>query len=159
MKKSALSFFLPVAIGMLLPFLAAAQDGSDMLYVKPVKLNTSHVGKRAHLDFGTDWWKQRHVDTVLLEVDTFSFLFTEHREDDGFNNWFNRQYLETYDVGKRLTIRLAYSRIDSVTKDSLLVTDYFEYYDGQNKLVPAKSTAQAHWYPKSELAMVLIKND
>src|SRR5215204_6326672 len=89
---------------------AFGQDGSDMNYLKPEKLNGSHVGRRLHLDFyressgwGYRFGKDRNVDKVFLEINGKQLDFNEHREDDGFNNWFSEQYLESSD--KKVRIR------------------------------------------------------
>jgi hypothetical protein len=90
---------------------AAAQDGSDMRYLNIAEVDRSIVGRRVHLDFYRNssfhTWQfgrgEKAVDKVSLDIDGRQVEFIEHREDDGFNNWFNEQYLESSDKKMRIT--------------------------------------------------------
>lgn len=90
---------------------AAAQDGSDMRYLDMAKVDSSIVGQRVHLDFYRNssfyTWAfgrgEKVVDKVSLDIKGKQVEFIEHREDDGFNNWFRDQYLESLDKKIRIT--------------------------------------------------------
>src|SRR4029453_8224914 len=74
-----------------------AQDGSDILYLKPNQLDTSFVGDYVHLDFFNRSFHGKPLDTVRLFFNNAPIRFVEHRVDDGFNNWFNEQSLQSID--------------------------------------------------------------
>ena len=87
-----------------------AQDGGDMLYVDRDEIGKEHVGKRVHIDFyrkttGNYYSAEAAVDfdQVRLRVGGRQVQFVEHRTDDGLNNWFSQQYLESID--KKIRIR------------------------------------------------------
>jgi hypothetical protein len=106
--------------------LSFAQDGSDMNYVKTINLDRSYVGRKTHIDFyrisrGSHRDKAFNIDNVLLEIDGKQIEFVEHREDDGYNNWFKEQYLESID--KR--IRITEFKLLGIGKDTVSVTAYF----------------------------------
>jgi hypothetical protein len=136
-----------------------AQDGSDISYVPIKELNRSHIGKFVHIDFyrrsfGPDGI--RVVDTVIIKIDDKPIKFIEVRTDDGYTNSFSRQYLESVESFDGQTIRISKCRIDDVTKDSISVTLYIEYYDSQKKLLAKKSKQQASSCAKEIISEVLI---
>ncbi len=49
------------------------------------------------------------IDTILIAVTDKSIKFVEHREDNGFSNWFSRQYLESIVSIGNFKLRLIYS--------------------------------------------------
>jgi len=107
---------------------ARSQDGSDIRYINIEDIDTSYIGKAVHIDFYSRSFASRKRDTVTIMVNSKPVLFIEHREDDGFNNWFNRQYLESLEQLGTEKLRIEMSIIKGVTKDSILVTNYFNFY-------------------------------
>jgi hypothetical protein len=143
---------------------ASAQDGSDMLYVKPDKLDKTYIGKLAHLDFGKRSFmvfdhggRKRHRDFIVVELDGTKYTFWEHRVDDGFNNWFTNQYLETTETIGGFRLRWTKNEILEIQDDSIRVKSYFAYVDISGNAAPSKSLTKELVFKKSELAEVLIK--
>ena len=66
-----------------------------MLYAKPYQIDSTFVGDFVHIDYYRPSRKLGYVDTVTLLIDNVQVRFFEHREDDGFNNWFQDQYLQS----------------------------------------------------------------
>ena len=128
-----------------------SQDGSDMVYLKPESLDASHVGRRLHLDFYRRSARGRrrpdsggiNVDKVSLEINGRVFEFVEHRFDDGFNNWFSQQYLETADK----KVRLREFKLLEVGKERIVVIGYFNIAPGEHKFT----------FEKTDIAEVLLK--
>lgn len=114
-----------------------AQDGSDILYGKESSLNNSHVGKRIQVDFGRhsglnfrlsiDKKKNRSLDTLYIVINGKSIPFIEHREDNGFNNWFGRQYLIRASNSENSSAKIPYFIIEKITKDRLFVRGFISY--------------------------------
>lgn len=138
--------------------LCFGQDGSDIRYIPIQKFNTSFIGQFAHLDFYNDSHWGRKLDTVVISIDNKPMKFIEHRVDDGFNQWFSQQYLRSLDSTDGITIRIIKCKIDSITKDSILVTNFLEYYDSNSNLLPDKSTQEKCWFAKDMIVFVLIKS-
>lgn len=128
------------------------QDGSNINYVKIANLNESHIGRVIQIDFyrrsfgalskrgnGAD------IDKVLLDINGKQIEFVEHREDDGYNNWFSRQYLESVDK----KIKIKEFKLLKIEKETILVTGYFT----------VELFAQEFSFKKQEIAEILIKDD
>ena len=89
------------------------QDGSDMYHVEPDKVDESYIGRLTHIDFyrdsfGCNYYRgkkqdESKCDKISLNINNEQVEFKEHRVDDGFNNWFKDQYLESTD--KKIKIR------------------------------------------------------
>ena len=77
---------------------------------------------------------------------------------DGFNSWFSQQYLSSLDTLNGYAIKIVKCKIDSIKTDSILVTNFLEYYDINNTLQPNKSRQQAYWFKKEIIKEVLIKS-
>jgi hypothetical protein len=143
---------------------ANAQDGSNIRYLKPNELNDSHLGKYAHLDFGTRSFafadyegEKRPLSTIEIKLNGKAQLFREHRVDDGYNNWFKKQYLESVEKVNNFWLRLVKSEILKIDKDSIRVKGYFEFFDKQGNRVEEKSFSEELEFKKSELSEVLIE--
>lgn len=134
------------------------QDGSDILYGTVDELDDSYIGDFVHLDFYNRSFRGRQLDTVAIEIDGRPLKFVEHRKDDGFNNWFRRQYLESVKGTDDFTIRIVKSRLDKITADSISVTNYLEYYH-QDKIVPEKSREIRSEFSRDIIAEVLVSAD
>jgi hypothetical protein len=132
-----------------------AQDGSDIIYGKIDQLDSTFIGDFAHLDFYRRSFFGKDIDTVTIEIDEKPITFIEHRKDNGYNNWFNEQYLETAYKINGQTIRVVKCRLDSIMADSIYVTNYLEYYDNDN-LVSDKSRQKTSVFPRDIIAEILI---
>jgi hypothetical protein len=137
-------------------FFCSGQDGSDMYYIKTDRLDSSFTGKFAHLDFYKRSFRGRSIDTVVIDIDNKPVKFAEHREDNGYDNWFARQYLESVSITGDVKIRMTKWLITAVTEDSIGVTGFFEYYNSQNKPVPGRSFKKDLWFKKEQIIEVLI---
>jgi hypothetical protein len=141
---------------------AAAQDGSNMHYLKPNDLNSSHIGKFVHLDFGRRSFgpfhsKERPLDTIDIEIDGKRRTFREHRIDDGFNNWFNDQYLESTEKIDGRNLRLIKSELLEIKDKWIRVRSYFAFVDADKKTSPAATFTKDLEFEKSKLVEVLIE--
>jgi hypothetical protein len=134
------------------------QDGSDILYGTIDKLDKSYIGDFVHLDFHHRSFRGKSIDTVSILVDHKPTKFVEHRKDNGYNNWFSRQYLESADKADGLTIRIVKSRLDKITADSVFVTNYLEYYK-DNKLLTERSREIESEFPRTIIAEVLVSEE
>jgi len=118
--------------------ISRGQDGSDILYTEVDRLSEPHIGVFVHLDFHNRSFAQSSIDTVSIAVDGMAIKFIEHRRDDGLNNWFRRQYLESLEKIDGVEIRVVKSRLEAITSDSVFVTNFLEYY-ANDKLIPERS--------------------
>ncbi|MFT3822621.1 MAG: hypothetical protein QM731_01830 [Chitinophagaceae bacterium] len=157
---------LHILLLLLYPVCSLAQDGSDILYIPVSKLNGSYTGKYVHLDFyrishGVNSRDKKRknttTDTVVINIGNNPITFTEHREDDGFNNWFFQQYLFARDTAKNQTIRITKFRLDNVTPDSIRVTSFINYYDTKNEPLPALSQQQ-HTFSRKIISQILVSS-
>jgi hypothetical protein len=129
-----------------------------MRYIPIQKLDKSFIGQFAHLDFyNRSFWGLK-LDTVIINIDNTPIKFIEHRQDNGFNSWFSQQYLSSLDTLDGYAIKIVKCKIDSIKTDSILLTNFLEYYDTNNKLQPNKSRQQAYWFKKEIIKEVLIKS-
>jgi hypothetical protein len=115
-------------IFLLISLNAKTQDGSDIRYFNIGNIDTSFVGDTVHLDFYKRSFATIKPDNVTIIVNNKPVLFIEHREDNGYNNWFHRQYLESLEKLGTDKLRIEMSVIKGITKDSIFVTNYFSFY-------------------------------
>ena len=80
----------------------------------------------------------------------------ERRKDNGFNNWFNEQWLESVDKVQGKNIKIVKSRLDKITIDSVFVTDYLEFFT-DDKL--EKKEEFENRFPRTIIAAVLVSAD
>lgn len=159
---------LKSAISLLLFWTQAqAQDGSDIRYFKPLSIDSSIVGQFVHFDFYRKSFQihfskfageARAIDTVIINMDNIPLKFIEHRVDDGFNNWFSEQYLQSIDKIDGQTIRIPKLKLDSITATSFQVTMFVNYYDANNKFLIDKSRQVDYWFDKKNIIEVLVKS-
>jgi hypothetical protein len=131
------------------------QDGSDILYSRVNQLDESYIGDFVHLDFYRRSFHGINIDTVTIVIDQNPIKFIEHREDTGFNNWFQGQYLESLKKIEGFDIRVVKCRLDKISKDSVFVTAFLEYYKG-DKLVPEMSKEVQNEFSRKIIAEVLV---
>lgn len=132
-----------------------AQDGSDILYAKMEQVDSTSVGDYVHLDFYRRSFFGRVIDTVMIELDGKHVAFVEHRNDNGYTNWFDEQFLQTVSEINGFTIRIEKCKLDSISADSIFVTNYLMYYNNDT-LIENRSRQIASIFPKDIIAEVLI---
>ncbi|MDO6761747.1 hypothetical protein Q4566_16180 [Tamlana sp. 2_MG-2023] len=158
MKRIILLIILPFTIN------AIAQDGSDIKYVSVSDLDNSYVGKMAHLDFykrsfgGLKFDNKDLTDKVTIELDNKKIEFLEHRVDNGHNNWFSEQYLESTEFIDGNKIQISMCKIEEIKSDSIKVILFLEYRDKNGKLNSEKPNTIEYEFPKKILAEVLVRN-
>jgi hypothetical protein len=135
-----------------------AQDGSDIRYFKVYRVDTSLVGRFIHFDFFKRSFRGQKTDTVTINIDNRPTKFIERRKDDGFNNWFSQQYLQSIDKTDEQAIRISKFRLDSITTNSFQVTMYVDFYDSNNRLVDGKSRQVKYYFDKKDIAEVLVES-
>ncbi|CAN5637681.1 hypothetical protein BH10BAC2_BH10BAC2_29100 [soil metagenome] len=135
-----------------------AQDGSDIRYCKIEAADSSLIGKFVHFDFYRRSFLDIATDTVLIVIDDTPIYFIEKRRDNGFNNWFSEQYLQSIDTIKGDIIRIVKSKIISIKDDYILATNYLEYHDNDNKILPEKSNQQISAFPKKIITEILVES-
>ncbi|MFC4634026.1 hypothetical protein ACFO3O_08915 [Dokdonia ponticola] len=132
------------------------QDGSNIRYVSPKKLNNSYIGKTCHVDFGSRSFGGQTIDTIEIEVKGQKVRFVEHREDNGFNNWFRQQYLIALPLQETFSTRLITTKIDSLDSENIYVTSTVGYYRHEYALDTI--TIVHHRYLRKNVAKVLIED-
>ena len=146
---------------ILLTSLSFGQDGSDMRYVKTDLLTNKEVGKWVHLDFennsfALDGSRQRQVDSITVEIDGKKVTFLEHRGDDGFNNWFKQQYLESTDTFEGLKIRWVKNKLLSIDGNEIKVDAYFHYYTPTDNSYRDKAFTKEMSFKKELISVILV---
>ena len=131
-----------------------AQDGSNIRYYEQTNLDSSLIGRYCHVDFGRESFGGRTIDTIEINVKGQKMKFYEHRKDNGFNNWFNEQYLIRAEDKNQTSTQLKNSRIDSLTTDKIYLTSTLSYYT--NELSIDTITVFQHWYDRKNISKVLI---
>lgn len=134
------------------------QDGFDIRYFKVYRVDTSLVGQYVHFDFFRRSFHGQAIDTVIINIDSRPIKFIEKRNDDGYNNWFSQQCLQSIDKMDGQTIRISKFRLDSITTNSFQVTMYVDFYDTNNKLLVDKSQQVSYWFDKKDVIEVLVKS-
>jgi hypothetical protein len=139
--------FMSVAVMFLFGgSLLLAQDGSNISYIKPEELRTSDIGRRIQIDFyrrSFGRWKPGNIDKITIEIDGKSIEFVEHREDDGFNNCFSQQYLESIDN----KVRITEFKLLGVEKDTITVSGHFNVQPFEKEFT----------FKKADIAEILMK--
>jgi hypothetical protein len=148
--------FILTAIGIFFMSCLMAQDGSNIRYYEPNKLDSTLIGKYCHIDFGKISFGGHAIDTIEINVKGQQMKFYEHREDNGFNNWFNKQYLIRVEDKDYSSTRLQNSKIDSLTSDRIYLTSTLSYY--ANESLIDTITVFQQWYDRKNVSKVLIKN-
>ena len=143
--------------GILAFYYTKAQDGSNIRYCEISVIDKTYEGKYCHLDFGQESFLGTNLDTINILIESNIVEFVEHRKDDGYNNWFNEQYLYAFDYDNNWEIRLHNSRIDSVTNENIYLSSTLSYYVGDNP-VDTISIVQ-HSHSRDEISKVLILED
>lgn len=137
------------------------QDGSDISYVETEKLDQSYIGRRLHIDFGQrsfgGFGTRKSLDTVAVDVNGRKIKFIEHRVDNGFNNWFSQQYLESVEEVEGLKLRITYFELLEINENDILVKAFFAYIDKKGRILPGKSFTKVLSFEKKEITEFLFK--
>jgi hypothetical protein len=139
--------------------LVYGQDGSDIRYLKVDSINDCYAGKKVQFDFFNRSFRGLTLDTVSIDLNGKAVKFVEHRKDNGHNNWFSQQYLQSVDKINGYTLRLTYNQINRVTTDEIFVTSYFGLYGKNNKQLIDSSVSKEHSFKKNMIAEVLVQSD
>jgi len=134
------------------------QDGSDIRYFQIIGVDTSIIGQYVHFDFFYRSYRRQSIDTVTITIDNRPTKFIEVRKDNGYNNWFSQQSLQSIDKLDGQTIKIPKFKLDSITATSFQVTMYVEYYDINNNLLIDKSRQIEYWFDKKDIIEVLVKS-
>ena len=118
---------LTTLFGMFLFTTLIAQDGSDIKYVDINEIDESCIHKIVQLDFYHDssnrfnFNNEDRNDSIDIQLENKIIRFKEHRVDDGYNNWFSQQYLESIDYIEGAKIKIPMCLIEDVTADHIKV--------------------------------------
>ncbi len=138
-----------------------AQDGSDMNYVKPSELNDSHIGRSMHIDFFrrsfASFDDPRRVDSIDIEIDGRKAKFVEHRVDDGFNNWFREQYLESVDRYDGTRLRVVSFELLKIRQNAIDVRAKLIYFDKNGSELSGKGFTTELSFEKKDIVELLFK--
>ena len=133
------------------------QDGSDIRYIQINGVDNSLIGQYVHFDFFNRSFRMRSIDTVTITIDNKRLKFKEVRKDNGYDNWFSQQSLQSVDNPDGI-INIQKLRLDSITANAFKVTMYVEYYDHNNHLLIDKGTQIVYWFDKKDIIEVLVKS-
>jgi len=148
----------------LICFVSYGQDGSNIGYLDFEDLNESFIGKKVHLDFCRNSYGAFNIDKidlsdkVIIELFGKQIEFKEHREDDGFNNWFNEQYLESTELVNGFKIRVSYSVIENITPDGIKVKMIFTYIGKRINSDIVTPPFDYYYFSKDELSKILVEH-
>jgi len=129
---------------------------SNMYLLK--KLTVLSLGNSHTLIFTAGHFTYDPKDTVNIVIDKKPIRFEEHRSDDGYNNWFSKQYLLSLDKIDNNIIKIVKCKIAGVTADSILVINYLEYYNADQSKVK-RSRQLPYWFRRKDIIEVLVKSD
>jgi hypothetical protein len=138
-------------------FRVFGQDGSDILYIKTKKADRSLIGKNVHFDFYNRSFGKLQIDTITINIENNPIKFIEIRNDDGFNNWFSQQSLESIDKIDNHTITIPKFRLDGITNKSFIVTMYVDFYDANHKVIDTTSRLMKYSFNKKDIVELLVK--
>lgn len=156
MKKLINKLSLVVLLSVIISLNLTAQDGSDIHYVKNSKISSNLIGEFIHIDFYRKSFFGLDIDTINILIDKKDISFTEVRNDDGYNNWFSQQYLESIETfnGKKLRVeKMKVINVNSKTIDVKLLMHYFDK-EGNSKPEPFK--IQFTSFPREIISEILI---
>jgi hypothetical protein len=135
------------------------QDGSDINYFKVNAVDSSLVGRDVHFDFYNRSFGGRIVDTIRINIDQKVVKFVEVRKDNGHNNWFSEQSLQSVAKSNEKTMVISKFRLDSITANSFTVTMFIQNADFFNKR-PLDLVRQIQYrFEKEDVVEVLVKSN
>ena len=133
-----------------------SQDGSNIRYVKTKNIDSTYIGQFVQFDFYKRSFGDKNKDTITLIIDSNPILFIENRSDDGYENWFSNQYLQSFEKQDGEILHVSKFKLDKVLESSFHVTMYVEYYNLEDKLIPNKSLQLEYVFDKENILEVLI---
>lgn len=129
-----------------------------MRYIKPKNIDKSFLGRFVHFDFFRNSHYGELIDTVSITIDNKPIRFFEVRTDNGLNQWFYAQGLQSVEKYNGQTIKISQCRLDTITAEVFLVTLYVDYY--QNKqLIKDKSRLITYSFNKKDIVEVLVHDE
>lgn len=134
------------------------QDGSDIRYYEISRVDKTIIRKYIQLDFFNRSFGGQTIDTIDIKIDNRLIKFVEVRNDNGNNNWFSEQSLQSIDEIDGLKMKISKFRLDSITPTSFKVKMYVDFYDGGNKIQLDKFREFEYWFSRKEIAEVLVKS-
>jgi hypothetical protein len=134
------------------------QDGSDIRYFKVEGVDSTLIGADIHFDFLNRSFGGRAIDTININIDNRLVKFVEIRKDNGYNNWFSLQGLQSIDKIDGLTMRISKFKLDSIASTTFHVTMYIDFWDSDNKMHVDKSRQLEYWFEKKDITEVLVKS-
>ena len=144
------------------------QDGSDIQYLKTSFVDNSFAGhfvqfafyrKSFQINSFSNAEESCALDTIIICLDNIPVKFIEHRVDDGLNNWFSEQYLQSVDKINGETIRVSKFKLDSVTTNLFMVTMYVDFYDKENNIRADESRQIKYQFEKKDIIGVLVQSE
>ena len=154
-KNLSLKLYLLTSILILHSVSIFCQDGSNILYVKVDSLH-KYFNKTIQVDFKRLSRGTHVLDTVSLAFKGVSIKFIEHRQDNGYNNWFFQQYLESLDSIGRFHLRLIKSTLTAIKRDEISVINYFNFYDEHGNSLLDVPIEDPNSYRKQSIIEVLV---
>jgi len=134
------------------------QDGSDIRYFKVSQVDNSFIGRYMQLDFHRRSFGGLNIDTVSINLDKRLVKFIEVRKDDGYNNWFSQQYLQSIDTIDGNILRISKFKLDSLSTSTFYLTMYLDYYDKNAICLAQKSRQVKYSFPINDIIEVLVKS-
>ena len=134
------------------------QDGSDIKYYTTSALDSSFIGKEVHLDFYHRSFGGRHLDTITITLFNRQIRYLERRVDNGYNNWFSEQFLESIDSSEGMKTRINSWTILTITTDSIQVKPSFTFTMRGHGLINKKYWEEPFWFNKAIIKEILVKS-
>lgn len=134
------------------------QDGSDITYFKVIGVDNTLIAQDVQFDFYNRSFGGWVIDTVTIRIDGKPIQFVEVRKDNGYNNWFSQQYLQSTGKVNEQTIRISKFKLDGISKTSFQVTMFIDYYDNKNILQAGKSRQEQYTFDTKMITEVLVES-
>ena len=100
----------------------------------------------------------RYIQSKVSVIENKIVEFKEHRVDNGFNNWFSQQYIESTKFIDGYKIRISMCKIKEIKSDSISVILFLEYRDKNGKTNFEKPNRTEYEFPKKILTEILVRS-
>jgi hypothetical protein len=128
------------------------------MYYKTSALDSSFIGKEVHLDFYNRSFGGHLIDTIVVEMNNKPIRFIERRKDNGYNNWFAQQFLESLDSLPNIkNTKIKSWVIVDITKESIQVKPNFSFTFRQGIALDTKYFETTFWFKKAIIKEILLK--
>lgn len=134
------------------------QDGSDINYLPVKKVNSSLIGQSIYLDFYNRSFSAMKIDTVTIILREKPIRFIENRKDNGLNNWFIEQSLESLDSIDGVKFKILSWQLLAISKDSIQVKPKYELILSKGLLVKDSYFNSSYWFDKAIIKEVLVQD-